>query len=58
MAISNTVYQNKDVPDIFSDKDNLIFILLNPNIFPVDIFPSLKKKKKNDIQEKYLDATY
>lgn len=55
MAISNTVYQNKDVPDIFSDKDNLIFILLNPNIFPVDIFPSLKK---NDIQEKYLDATY
>lgn len=46
MAISTTVYQNKDVPDIFSDKDNLIFLLLNPNIFPVDIFPSLKKKKK------------
>lgn len=47
MAISDIGYQNKHVLDIFSDKDYPTFILMNSNIFcPVDILPSLKKKKK------------
>lgn len=55
MAISDIVYQNKDVLDVFSGKDDPKFIFMNTNIFfPVNIFPSLK----NDIQGKYLDATY
>lgn len=55
MAISDIVYQNKDVLDIFSGKDDPKFIFMNTNIFsPVNIFPSLK----NDVQGKYLDATY
>lgn len=38
-AISAIVYQNKDVLDIFSDKDYPKFILMNPYTFsPVDIF--------------------
>jgi len=44
MAISDIVYQNKDVLDIFSGKDYPKFIFMNTNIFPpVDIFPLLKK---------------
>lgn len=58
MAISDIGYQNKHVLDIFSDKDYPTFILMNSNIFcPVDILPSLKKKKR-DTQGNYLDATY
>ena len=45
MAISDIVYQNKDVLDIFSDKDYPKFILMNSSLFPpVGIFPSFKKK--------------
>lgn len=55
MAISAIVYQNKDVLDIFSDKDYPKFILMNPYTFsPCGYF----LPKKNDIQRKYLDATY
>lgn len=54
-TISDVVYQNKDVLDMFSDTDYPKFILMNPNIFfLVDIFLPYK----NDIQGKYLDAIY
>lgn len=44
MAISDIVYQNKDVLDIFSGKDYPKFILMNSSLFPpVGIFPSFKK---------------
>lgn len=33
MAISDIVYQNKDVLDIFSGKDDPKFIFMNTNIF-------------------------
>lgn len=43
MAISDIVYQNKGVLDIFSDKDYPKFILMNSRLFPpVGIFPSFK----------------
>lgn len=41
LAISDIVYQNKNVLDILSDKDYLKFILMNPNFsLLVDIFLS------------------
>lgn len=44
MTISDIVYQNKDVLDIFSDKDYPKFILMNPNFFfPPWIFFHPKK---------------
>jgi hypothetical protein len=43
MAISDRVYQNKDVLDIFSDEDYPMFILLNLNTFSSGYFPILKK---------------
>jgi hypothetical protein len=43
MAISDRVYQNKDVLDIFFDEDYPMFILLNRNTFSCGYFPILKK---------------
>lgn len=44
MAISDIVYQNKDVLDIFPGKDYPKFIFMNTNIFPpYGYFSTLKK---------------
>lgn len=53
-AISDIVYQNKDVLDIFSGKTVPSLFSWIQTFSPVDIFPPLK----NDAQGKYLDATY
>lgn len=43
-TISDVVYQNKDVLDMFSDTDYPKFILMNPNIFfSCGYFSALKK---------------
>lgn len=49
-AISALVYQNKDVLDIFSDKDYPKFILMNPYTFsPCGYFLPKKMTFKENI---------
>lgn len=50
-TISDIVYQNRDVLDIFSDKDYPKFILMNPNNFspPWIFFCPKKMKSKGNI---------